>query len=42
MLSVGYVVNALAAWILFSEKLGPARLTGIGVIILGVWLVARS
>ena len=42
MLSVGYVVNALAAWLLFSEVLGPTRLAGIGVIIVGVWLVARS
>jgi multidrug transporter EmrE-like cation transporter len=42
MLSVGYVVNALAAWWLFSESLGPTRLAGIGVIIVGVWLVARS
>jgi multidrug transporter EmrE-like cation transporter len=42
MLSVGYVVNALAAWLLFSESLGPSRLAGIGVIMIGVWLVARS
>jgi multidrug transporter EmrE-like cation transporter len=42
MLSIGYVVNALAAWLLFSEQLNAARVTGIGVIILGVWLVARS
>jgi len=42
MLSVGYVLNALAAWWLFSEQLGPQRLAGIGVIIAGVWLVARS
>jgi multidrug transporter EmrE-like cation transporter len=42
MLSIGYVVNALAAWLLFSEQLNAARIAGIGVIILGVWLVARS
>jgi len=42
MLSVGYVVNAVAAWYLFGENLGPARIAGIGIIILGVWLVARS
>jgi multidrug transporter EmrE-like cation transporter len=42
MLSIGYVVNALAAWLLFSEQLNTARIAGIGVIILGVWLVARS
>jgi multidrug transporter EmrE-like cation transporter len=42
MLSVGYVVNALAAWLLFSEQLNASRVAGIGIIILGVWLVARS
>lgn len=42
MLSIGYVVNALAAWYLFGEALGALRLTGIGFIIVGVYLVARS
>lgn len=42
MLSVGYVVNALAAWYLFGEAVTPARLVGIGVIILGVFIVARN
>jgi multidrug transporter EmrE-like cation transporter len=42
MLSLGYVVNALAAWWLFGENLSGARLAGIGVILLGVWLVART
>ena len=42
MLSVGYVVNALAAWYLFGEAVTPMRLIGIGVIIIGVYLVARS
>ncbi len=42
MLSVGYVVNAVTAWLLFGEQLGTARLAGIGIIIVGVWLVARS
>jgi multidrug transporter EmrE-like cation transporter len=42
MLSVGYVVNAIAAWWLFGEDLNTARIAGIGVIIVGVWLVARS
>jgi multidrug transporter EmrE-like cation transporter len=42
MLSLGYVVNALAAWWLFGENLSGARLAGIGVILVGVWLVARS
>ena len=42
LLSVGYVVNALAAWYLFGEALTPMRLIGIGVIIVGVCLVTRS
>jgi multidrug transporter EmrE-like cation transporter len=42
MLSIGYVVNALAAAWLFGEPLGALRVAGIGVIIVGVWMVARS
>jgi multidrug transporter EmrE-like cation transporter len=42
MLSIGYVVNALAAWYLFGEAVTLTRLAGIGVIIIGVYLVARS
>jgi multidrug transporter EmrE-like cation transporter len=42
MLSIGYLINALAAWYLFGESLGAMRLTGIGFIIVGVFLVARS
>ena len=42
MLSIGYVVNALAAWYLFGEAVTPMRLAGIGVIVIGVTMVARS
>jgi len=42
MLSVGYVVNAVAAWMLFGESLTAQKLTGIGFIVVGVFLVARS
>ena len=42
LLSVGYVVNALAAWYLFGEAVTPMRLLGIGIIIIGVCLVTRS
>jgi multidrug transporter EmrE-like cation transporter len=42
MLSIGYVVNALAAWYLFGEAVTPLRLAGIGIIVLGVFIVARS
>jgi multidrug transporter EmrE-like cation transporter len=42
MLSIGYVVNALAAWWLFGEAVSLTRLAGIGVIIIGVYIVSRS
>lgn len=42
MLSIGYVVNALAAWYLFGEAVTLMRLAGIGIIIIGVYVVARS
>jgi len=42
MLSVGYFVNAVAAWYLFGEPLSVMRLAGIGVIFIGVFMVARS
>jgi len=42
MLSIGYVINAVAAYYLLGEQLTPMRLAGIGVIIVGVFIVARS
>ena len=42
MLSIGYVVNALAAYVLFGEAVGLQRLVGIGIIVIGVYIVARS
>lgn len=42
MLSLGYVVNALLAWWLFGESITVQKIAGIGFILLGVWLVARS
>ena len=42
MLSLGYVVNAFAAWYLFGEVLSLQRLIGIGIILLGVVVLARS
>jgi drug/metabolite transporter (DMT)-like permease len=42
MLSVGYVVNAFAAWYLFGESITAQKLIGIGFIVVGVFLVARS
>jgi multidrug transporter EmrE-like cation transporter len=42
MLSIGYIVNAVAASQLFNEPLGLGKVIGIGVIILGVYILARS
>jgi multidrug transporter EmrE-like cation transporter len=42
MLSIGYIVNAFAAYVLFGEALAGQKLLGIGFIVIGVWLVAKS
>ena len=42
MLSIGYVVNAVAARYLLGEAVTPMRLAGIAIIVLGVFVVARS
>ena len=42
MLSLGYVINAAAAWYLFGEAITPLRLGGIGFIVLGVFFIAKS
>jgi len=42
MLSIGYIMNAVGAWWLFGESLTAQKLVGIGFIIVGVYLVARS
>lgn len=42
MLSIGYVVNAVAAYYFFGEPLTSMRVLGIFIIIAGVYLVAQS
>ena len=42
LLSLGYVVNAFAEQYLFGEAVTVTRWLGIGFIIVGVWLVAKS
>jgi len=42
MLSLGYVINAVAAYYLLGESVSASRWLGIGFIVVGVWLVARS
>jgi len=42
MLSIGYIVNAVAAWHLFDEPMNIGKVIGIGIIIVGVYILARS
>lgn len=42
MLSLGYVINAFFAAYLFGEGLTLQRNAGIGIILVGVYLLARS
>jgi multidrug transporter EmrE-like cation transporter len=42
MLSIGYVINAVIAYYWLGEPLAIQKMLGIGVIIIGVVLVART
>ncbi len=42
MLSMAYVVNALAAWYLLGEEFNPVKLVGMAVIIFGVIIISRA
>jgi multidrug transporter EmrE-like cation transporter len=42
LISLGYVLTAVLAWMLFGEALNENRLVGIIVICLGVFLIARN
>lgn len=42
MLSIGYVINAGIAYLWFGEAMNAAKIGGIGLIVAGVYLVARS
>jgi multidrug transporter EmrE-like cation transporter len=42
MLSLGYVVAALGAWMFLGEAVSPQRMLAIAVIMVGVALLARS
>ena len=42
MVSLGYVMTAVAAKVGWQEELSLTRMVGIGVICLGVFLVAKS
>ncbi|HET7317575.1 MAG TPA: SMR family transporter, partial [Nitrospirota bacterium] len=42
LLSVGYIVNAVAGYYLFQENLSLTRITGILIICVGVYFVTKS
>ncbi|MDA8100582.1 MAG: hypothetical protein M0042_13275 [Nitrospiraceae bacterium] len=42
LLSVGYIVNAVAGYYLFQENLSITRISGIVIICVGVYFVTRS
>jgi len=41
-LALGFVLVALAGWQWLDEPMSPARATGIGIILVGVFILARS
>jgi len=42
MISIGYIVTAIAAYFLLGEALTPSRIIGIFIIIFGVYLITRT
>lgn len=42
MVSIGYVLTAIAAWQFLGESFSAMRIAGISVIMVGVFIVARS
>jgi drug/metabolite transporter (DMT)-like permease len=42
MLSLGYVVSAVGAYLFLGEPISPQRLLAIGVILVGVYLITRT
>jgi multidrug transporter EmrE-like cation transporter len=42
LLSLGYIVNAVGAALLFGEPLLPTKMLGIVVIIVGVYILTQS
>lgn len=42
MISIGYIITAVAAWAFFKENLSMIRMTGILIICSGVFLMSKS
>lgn len=41
MVSLGYIVILALSWFLFSERLTTVQYAGIGLILVGIWMVVR-
>ena len=39
--SLGYIIVILASWLFLKESISAVQMGGIGLIIAGVWMVAR-
>ena len=42
MISIGYIITAVASWMFFDENLTVTRMAGIFIICSGVFLMSRS
>jgi multidrug transporter EmrE-like cation transporter len=42
MMSLGYILTGMVAYAWLGEALGPMRLAGMVVIMIGVWMVSRT
>ena len=42
MLSLSYVIGVFAAWLILGEELSLTKLAGVGIIVVGVYVVSRS
>jgi multidrug transporter EmrE-like cation transporter len=41
MVSLGYLLIVVVSWFLFGERLSPVQYLGVGLILVGLWLVVR-
>jgi multidrug transporter EmrE-like cation transporter len=41
MVSLGYLLIVVVSWFLFGERLSAIQYAGIGLILVGLWLVVR-
>lgn len=42
MISIGYIITAVASWVFFQENLALMRMAGIFIICSGVFLMSKS